>query len=215
MSNLNISLNDSLESNDVLVDLGNIVGESLTATKRTTKNHLNKYLSYLNKLNNTIHIFCIYDKNVIPVDYWSHEILGKFGSYLIDIQKIKMYNTCLTYCRTLKIILTEDYPNLKSYDGTKQDEKWYTKLCNKLKEQYEKRCIEEGTNLVNPDPDMTKEDLEILCKLLLEKGTTQSMEARGAIVTQWYAVGRITECILLNLAHKSSRNTWSNIQQIY
>ena len=61
---------------------------------------------------------------MIPVDYWSHEILGKFGSYLIDIQKIKMYNTCLTYCRTLKIILTEDYPNLISYDGTKQDEKW-------------------------------------------------------------------------------------------
>ena len=81
-----------------------------------------------------------------------------------------------------------------------------------MKEKYEKRCIEEGTNLVNPDPDMTKEDLEILCKLLLEKGTAQAMEARGAIVTQWYAVGRITECMGLNAEGiNHSRNEYSSV----
>ena len=40
MSNLDISLNDSLESNDVLIDLGNIVGESLTAHCRIVEFYL-------------------------------------------------------------------------------------------------------------------------------------------------------------------------------
>jgi hypothetical protein len=147
--------------------------------KRTSKNHLNKFLKYLNKEDSVKYPYVTYDNSDIPVDFWVHDVLGKFACYLVDIAKINKFNTAVTYCSCLKSILLDDYPTLQSYSGATRDTKWYARMGITLKDRYQKRCVEEGTKLVNNDPEMSKEDLEILCKLLLAKGSRSSCESRG------------------------------------
>ena len=83
-----------------LEDLGHIVGKSMDASKRTTLNHLNKFLSYLNaSVDSVSHPYKQYNKIFIPIEYWTHDVVGKFPSYLIDVAKIKNYNPCILYSR--------------------------------------------------------------------------------------------------------------------
>ena len=87
---------------DILQDFGHIVGDRSDATKRTTMNHMSKYLKYLNSNHgNGLHPYLLYDKNIIPISYWTHDVVGKFPSYLMEVSKIPMYNTCVSYISSI------------------------------------------------------------------------------------------------------------------
>ena len=113
---------------------------------------------------------------------------------------------------SMNSVLLDDYPDLKIYSGTQFNERWYKRIRDITKQRFELKCLDDGTDLINSDPEMTKTDLDILNRLLLGKGSVSASEHRAVINIQFYTMGRVSEPITLNSTGlKFSKSDYSSV----
>ena len=94
---------------DGLVNIANNVSASLLKSINTALKHLNNYLSFLNKKNSDVKPYISYSSQLIPIEYFTKDFIGKFADYMMKVEKIKKLETVTGYLGKLKGKLMADY----------------------------------------------------------------------------------------------------------
>ncbi len=120
-----ISQNESSIQN---TGFSNIFGESgASAIKgmRTSSNWFSKYLRHLHDVDPIKFPYSKYESAGMDDNFFTPNLVGEFGDFLIKMGKIKRVNTTLAYLKGLKSLVEKDYPSTEAMfsKGT-----WYKKL---------------------------------------------------------------------------------------
>ena len=94
---------------DGLVNIANNVSASLLKSINTALEHLNNYLRMLNQKNSDANPYISYSSQLIPIEYFSKDFIGKFADYMMKLEKIKKLETVTGYLGKLKAKLIADY----------------------------------------------------------------------------------------------------------
>jgi hypothetical protein len=135
---------------DELVNIANTVSASLAKSTKTAIKHLDKYLVYLHKIDSNAHPYTSYSHELIPIEYFTKDLIGKFADYLMKIVKIKKLDTTNGYLSKLKGKLALDYdPCTLPFLVTGL---FYTKLRLIVTSFYVNKCAHTGENLSDKAP---------------------------------------------------------------
>jgi hypothetical protein len=155
----------------------------------TALNHFNRYFAYryneitfpFREYKPTVNINNV--KPLISIDYINDDLHDKFGSYLIDVIKIKSCNTCLQYLSKVKVMIETDFPqfvfNAKKYQerrGAIAKEYRTITLGN-----IERKCVIRNTRAAK----FIVEDLNKMVKFLIDNPKVNDFECRDLITKQW------------------------------
>jgi hypothetical protein len=150
---------------DELENIANNVSASLAKSTKTAIKHLDKYLVYLNQIDSNANPYTSYSHEIIPIQYFTKDLIGKFADYLMKIVKIKKLETTTGYISKLKGKLALDYdPHTLPFLASSL---FYTKLRLTVTRFYVSKCAHTGENLSDKAPPMTFDDLKIINDILI------------------------------------------------
>jgi hypothetical protein len=90
---------------------------------------------------------------------------------------------------------------------------WYKRIRTKLITEFVDRCIRDGVPISEAAPDISLQDLELLCELLYLEGSPEALEIRSLVIADFLSIGRISDSAMfgwVNLefdAHNSCLRT--------
>jgi hypothetical protein len=103
-------------------DMGMLLGNANVSGIGTARRHFASFLSVMNDIDPAKYPHRAYDKNSIPVDFFTPELIGRFGTYLMEEVKVKKLYAFHSYISKTKKFLTMDYRGIgmTMFDGEQE-----------------------------------------------------------------------------------------------
>lgn len=207
-STTSVVVNDTVTNN--LRNLSVITGADLNQSRKTVRNVLSKYLTYLNRVDAVKHPYTKYDGNV-PYKYfldsekddWENQLkqwFGQFADFIITEMSstVLKYNTALDYLKVGKGILRDDYVQLRIPLNESTCKEWWDKLIKNVRKHYIDN-LKPGQKLVDSAPPSTESDEHLMARIEFSKNRKEGNETRLMVVLDRNLFGRINELCRISL----------------
>jgi hypothetical protein len=151
---------------------------------------------------------------VLKKDTW-----GKLADHLMRYGKGRggksmSWNTVIGYLSKVKNVIINDISDTNNLEWIQRTSAlfgaertgMFSKLNRQITNTMMRDCSDEGTELVNAAPYMTKKDQKQFCEELFARDNPQSHADRTLLILQRHTVGRISEIAVLRPSQISLMN---------
>lgn len=127
-------------------------------------------------------------------EYGVEKLLTEFSDYMLE--NVKKIGTSLQYLSGVKTYIMNTFSRLSCFDPKQLRNgnfKWYSDIRRKLKRRGYTKAHQQGVDVTDKPDAIGRSLLELMCKLLLESNTAETVFHATAMAILWSAIKRASE----------------------